>query len=386
MSILDKFIILFESKGADKVKRNQDDLKKSSDNLEKSFKKNQEASHKAELNFSALTKKLAALGTAMLGASAISSNLSSAFDYTKQLDFSSRSLGINIKDLDVWSNAVKKYGGTAESFSASIGNLANKLHTSGQVALETLPIFANTLQKMGRAAAFKYGAVLGLDKSTINLLRQGRQEVESLIKAQEKLGTVTEKDAIAARKFNEAWIDASQALRRSFLDLETLALPTLTKVLKNITDQIVENREFFKKTGRIRVTGLLDKKSDNAEKSTTIEKIKESYRHLIETHRPNIQNISNNTNINKNSLPDVKITLDSFNRALGAIANTPMSLISNTNPGGYLMSNNNVTINNDQITIETQATNSEDIAQNFTEMMTRQLRQANNTFDDGLKI
>lgn len=386
MSILDKFIILFESKGADKVRRDQDDLKKSSDAVDKSLKQNAEESHKAELNFSALTKKLAALGTAMLGASAISSNLSNTFAYTKQLDFSSRSLGLNIKDLDVWSNAVKKYGGTADGFAASIKNLADKLYTSGDVALTTLPKFANTLQKMGRAAAFKYGRQLGLDDATINLLRQGREEVERLIQAQEKLGTVTEKDAIAARKFNEAWIDASQAIRRSFLDLETLALPTLTKVLKNITDQIVENRDFFKKTGRIRVTGLLDTKTGDTKQETTIEKIKESYRHLLETHRPNIENISNNTNINKNSLPDLKITLDSFNRALGAIANTPMSLISNPSPGGYLMSNNNVTINNDQITIQTQATNSSEIAQNFNDMMIRQLRQANNTFDDGLKI
>jgi hypothetical protein len=217
MSILDSFYILFKSQGTDEVKKSLDGVNSATNKVSESFKK---MSHE-------LTGAIA--GFISLGA--ILEGLKSSLSYAVRLDQASQSLAVNIDELDAWGNAVTRIGGTAEAFQGSLKNLAQRLGTSGEVALKVLPQLADSFQKMGRFSAIRYGESLGLDEKTILLLQKGRLEVEATIRQQKELGLVSKKDAEAAREFNYAWQDATHAFRMAFLGAAETVLPVITGIV-----------------------------------------------------------------------------------------------------------------------------------------------------------
>ena len=77
-----------------------------------------------------------------------------------------------------------------------------------------------------------YGKSLGLDTSTIMLLQQGRREVESVIRQQQKLGVVTKEQADITRKYDNALYDASRAYQTFFRELAVPMLPGITRGLE----------------------------------------------------------------------------------------------------------------------------------------------------------
>ncbi len=236
MSVLDTFFTLFKSSGVEDVEKDNDRAKKSNDKLDESLKGSRKTSDDLTRSFKSMGSELIGLATAGLSVASILSKLKSSVSYTIDLAQVSRVLNVNISDLDAWGNAVKKTGGTVQTFESSLQNLAMHLGTTGDVALKVLPQFADSFQKLGRYGSMKYGAMLGMDESLILLLQKGRREVESVIKQQKELGVVTQHDAEVALKFNSAWTNTTQTFRTLFAETATDILPLLTTLLSAFTE------------------------------------------------------------------------------------------------------------------------------------------------------
>src|ERR1043165_2772805 len=178
MSALETLYILFKSFGTDDVKKAQEEVKKSADKMNESLKDSEKVGDKVTESFSKLGKELTNTITKVISVGALLAGIKNSINYAEDVDLASRQLAVNVDELDAWDNAVRRTGGTAEQFQASLRRLAQQLGTSGQIALEVLPQLADSFQQMGRFGAIRYGEILGLDENTILLLQKGRREVE----------------------------------------------------------------------------------------------------------------------------------------------------------------------------------------------------------------
>lgn len=230
MSILETFYILFKS-DASEVKKGAEEAEKSTKRLNETLNNTGKASEKVGAAFLGMARAFTGVIAAAVSASTVIAGIRSATEYSQQLAVISQQLGVNVTELDAWSNAVKRSGGSAEGFQSSLRNLSTHLGGSPAIALKVLPQLADVFSRLGRVRAFQYGKMLGLDESTILLLQHGRREVEDVIKRQKELGLVTKQDTELSLKFNRELTDTQTALRGVYLELSAAILPYLTKFL-----------------------------------------------------------------------------------------------------------------------------------------------------------
>jgi hypothetical protein len=139
--------------------------------------------------------------------------LKATIDFSQELYKGSEALGVNIEKLGAWSSAVMKAGGESTDFQQSLLEFAKKFNISADEAINKLPALADQLSKLNHIEALKLGSELGLNESTITLLRKGREEVEALIKAQYELGVVTREDADIIHKFTQQFESTAHVFR-----------------------------------------------------------------------------------------------------------------------------------------------------------------------------
>lgn len=168
------------------------------------------------------------------------------------------------KQLSSWRGAAILAGGSAEGLTNSVQGLVSQFQTwslTGESSV--IPYFRalgiNITDAGGRmrnwgdilldlsekfkgldpAKAAAFGHALGFDQGTINLLIQGRDIVAAMIGQQEKLGIVTEADAVAGASLARAWGEMEQkgtSLGRGILTWLTPALVTsLTLVTRSLS-------------------------------------------------------------------------------------------------------------------------------------------------------
>jgi hypothetical protein len=167
---------------------------------------------------------------------AIINQATHALKYAFDLTEASQQLGVNTSALETWGGVVQKTGGTLSSFTKTLETLAEKLGTTPKIALQSLPVLAAQFERLNRAQAVKYGKVLGLDLPTILLLQKGRAEVDALVKRQQELGTITEKDAGTFRRFRSELQDTGHGIQYIFLQMALKVLPVINNILHAIQD------------------------------------------------------------------------------------------------------------------------------------------------------
>jgi hypothetical protein len=234
MSILETFYILFKSDSKD-VKKGAEDAKKSTEDLAKSLDSVNLGANRVGDSFVAMGRSIAGVAAALLTVGTVIGNLKEAYHYTLGLDQASEALNVNIETLDAWGRAVQKNGGTAQGFQSSIQNLAKTLNIRNSDALKMLPLLADTFRKAGHDRSMRFGQRIGLDQATIMLLQQGRREVDSVIARQKELGTVTKRDAEIASEFNDKWSDMTFAFRMMWIQVGNTILPILEKIIEVFT-------------------------------------------------------------------------------------------------------------------------------------------------------
>ena len=240
--ILETLYILFKS-NTDDVEKGAKKAKKTTDDLNNSLLGTSEAGKKIGGIFFEVASYFTAMATAAVSVYALVDGLKEAFKYTSQLDLSSRSIGLDVADIDKWGNALRRTGGDAKSFEQNVRNLSQHTGLTPTVALQFLPALADSLRKLSYVQAVNFGQAFGLDLPMITLLRQTNTELDKLLERQEYLGVVTDKDQVAAQDFNFALQDTSHALRNMFISLGTEVLPVLTGLLNHLIPVIVYLRQ-----------------------------------------------------------------------------------------------------------------------------------------------
>lgn len=276
-SIFDIFYILFES-DTKKVEEGAKKAEQVTDSLNKKLSATETVGNKLGASFNKLVKQAAGAFAAYLSVGAVLGGIKAASDYANKLDDLSKALGVNVRELSMWSDAVAKKGGTAEGFQNTLQSMTAALtdfavkgksrvepffkelgirmtDSRGKARdfLDILPELAGQFEKLSKSESFGLGQKLGLDGGTIMLLQSGRREVDLLIARQKELGVVTERDAEIAAVFNTQWADTAHAFRSVFLALNANILPVFTRVLKLFEDLAV----FMRKEGDLIEGGII---------------------------------------------------------------------------------------------------------------------------------
>jgi len=238
MAVMETLWVLFKSNAA-QIKKDYEKATKASKDMETELKGAAKAGAAVGKAFTDAAKSFASLAAGALSVYAVFDGLRGATDYAVQLGNLANLLGVNVAELDEWSNAAVAAGGSAEAFQSSLRALSSNTGLTPSDALKALPKFADALQQMGRVRAFQYGKSLGLDESTIRLLMHGSAAVEELVKRQKELGVVTAKQMKVTREFNRSWIDMRHAMRSMFGEVATEGLPVLKELLDAMTKTFV---------------------------------------------------------------------------------------------------------------------------------------------------
>lgn len=160
-------------------------------------------------------------------------------------------IGVDIEELQHWSNAAELAGGSAEGFQSSLqtmnrhlqmaaegqGQAANAFSQFGvkikdgsgkaRDALDVMRDLAGAFEKMDKQKALAMGQRIGLDRGTIMLLQSGKAKLEDLLKAQKELGAYTKEDEEIAHKANEEIKKLKQTLKMVAAEVLRHVVPAL---------------------------------------------------------------------------------------------------------------------------------------------------------------
>lgn len=257
-SILETFVILFESNAED-VEKGNDSAKRSADRLQSALANVDDRSKTVGDNFLRMASTLGGAIGSVIALTGVTSAVLAAANNADALGEFSERLELNIEDVNAWGDAVQVNGGTAEGFRASVDNLIDGLVTfatkgTSRVApffkelgiqmvdangkarnvMDILPELADAFEGLSKQESAGLGRKLGLDQGTIMLLQRGRREVDAQIKQQKELGTVTKEAAEIAGKFNDEADNTAKVFRSIFTAVGTTVLPVFTAILTGV--------------------------------------------------------------------------------------------------------------------------------------------------------
>lgn len=258
MSVLDTFYILFDS-DASKLDKGLGETEKKTDRLTGKIGAVDVAAGKMGGSLLRSMAGLAGTVVAAVSLAAITRGVMAATDKADMLAKSAKAANASIEDFTAWSDLIKKSGGSADGFAASLGNLNQQLAqidvtgksraapflkelgidldlaaNKGRSAMDFLPQLADAFQGLDSAKAVGIGRRLGLDQATIMTLQSGRREVEAMIAREKELGTVTKQQAEIAEKFNDTIDDTAHAFRSIWLGVAEYVLPPLTWMMEKM--------------------------------------------------------------------------------------------------------------------------------------------------------
>ncbi|MDL9986217.1 hypothetical protein M5X66_13110 [Providencia sp. PROV188] len=173
-------------------------------------------------------KALATLFSTILVSSGLQKLIDDTAKANDQLNFMSKNLGVNATTVKRWQGAAEMAGGSAEGMAASMGGLSKSLWdlaTMGDTSI--LPYFnalnvgvmknsgelrnlddilldvADSLSQMSRPQAYNFAKNMGFDEGTINMLLQGRKEVEEYLALQKDIVVSSEQELEISRQLNK---------------------------------------------------------------------------------------------------------------------------------------------------------------------------------------
>ncbi|MEY0432403.1 hypothetical protein AB7V88_21785 [Providencia rettgeri] len=219
----------------DKLSASIDDVDKSSANLTITIKGLSDEKKKAKEQTDNFTKSVNNATKALVGlftAIFVSTGLTKLIDETAktndQLNFLSKNLGMNAAEVKRWQGAAQMSGGSADGMAASLSGLSKSLWdmvTMGDTSV--LPYFnalnvgviksngelrnlddilldvSDSLSKMSRPQAYNFAKNMGFDDGTINMLLQGRREVEEYLALQKDIVVSSEQELEISRQLNK---------------------------------------------------------------------------------------------------------------------------------------------------------------------------------------
>ena len=255
------------------------DLEGASKDTEGSVKKLSSASKTTSTAVDGLAKSVGSFLAILGGTMALRAFIEDTIASNAALDRLSKNLGMNVEDVSAWGNAVEQMGGSAKGLQGTLSMLSQsqtELRLTGQSNL--IPYFsalgvsmagvggvarpvndilldlAGSFSKMDRTTANNMGKMMGIDQDTLNLLLQGRQAVELMIKRQKETNAVTKEQAEQSAKLQKQMIGLKQnfeAVGRSLLQSASPAIEKFLQILTSLSQWVQNNAEFIKDFGMI---------------------------------------------------------------------------------------------------------------------------------------
>jgi hypothetical protein len=249
------------------LKETEKEAQKTGDELANTGKKGTEG---FESLAKSATKFLAVIG----GAVAIKRFIADTIESSSAIYRLSQNLGLGSDTLSAWSMANQMAGGSAEGLQGTIAMLSRaqtELQLTGQSSL--IPFFSalgvsisdlyghakpttdlllelsEKFSSMDRATAFNLGQMMGIDPGTMNLLLQGRKEVELLIRREKEHGAVTKAQAEQSERLRQQMLRGKQvfaAFGRELLSDVTPAIEKVFEIFRSLTDWMTSHKQFVK--------------------------------------------------------------------------------------------------------------------------------------------
>ena len=259
MQVIDALLItlgLDSSKFQKGQKDVQDSLKKTKEGSNKVAKDMEADGKQAAQFFSKLRNEAIAFTAALVGANGVKNFVSHIVTGDAALGRFSKNVGMSADRLSAWEMIADRTGGSSDGMANSVKNMASQMQqlkltgTNGMLPFliqagvniakfnaestsmeDRLFMLGDAFKAMPDAKAQFLGGQMGFDEGTINVLKQGRSALQSLLIEQEKLGHSRQGDVDSALALAAAWDKLSQSaisLGRSIL---TQASPPLLKFM-----------------------------------------------------------------------------------------------------------------------------------------------------------
>jgi len=265
------------------VKKLQD-LEKAGAKAEQGNKKLTASTKEVAKSTENVTHVLTRLLTVIGGTVAIKAMIQDFIDTNAQLDRLSKNLELNVSDISAWSNAAERLGGSAAGLQGTFDMLSKsqtQLMLTGESSL--IPFFSalgvsladfqgkarpvtdilldlsDHFSRMDRTTANNMGRMMGIDQGTMNLLLQGRKELELEIRRQKEQNAVTKAQAEEASKLQRGINDVRQGFAAFGRTLLMDAAPSLEKLFDMLTGFIhwaQENKEVIEDFLKVIAVGL----------------------------------------------------------------------------------------------------------------------------------
>lgn len=223
--------------------------------------------------FIALQVGLAAVAAAAVVAGAAIKVAISQGNNTDMFGLTANLTGVGVEGLHAYANAAQIAGGSVEGFLGTVRNLTTSLkkvlidgnqgfqevmarmginifdasNADGLKTTEQLLVsLAEQFHKFDAGTQLSLADMLGIDSGTLLLLKQGPVALREAIAEQERLGEITEKDALIARRFNAEWertVDIFGQIGRGISNVILPALTSLLEVFRAGWEWIRENQD-----------------------------------------------------------------------------------------------------------------------------------------------
>lgn len=224
-----------------------------------------------------LARSLAGLFAVIGGSMALRNFVEETIATNAELERFSKNIGLSVSDVSAWGNAVEGMGGNAKGLRGTMDMLSKsqtQLQLTGESSL--IPYFSmmgismadasgharKVTDELADMASFAEGkdrttmrnmfASMGIDEGTINLMLQGRKELELNLKRQKEYNAVTKEQAETAVKLQRAQVQLRQSLEALGRSLLQQAAPGLEKFmgwLQTFGSWLQQNMEFVKDFG-----------------------------------------------------------------------------------------------------------------------------------------
>ena len=146
----------------------------------------------------------------LLGAFAIGGTINSYISNAMSAGELADKLKVDVEEIQIWSGAMERAGGSAASLQATI----EKLNASGKAQGDAIGVLLDLADKAGTMSKEAFVArakELEIDEKTIEVLAQGRKALDEHLKRQRELGAYTKEDAEQSKRFKQSLADLLQA-------------------------------------------------------------------------------------------------------------------------------------------------------------------------------
>lgn len=214
-----------------------------------------------------VSKIFTGFGAALVGAFSVGSAFSTWKEQAAELGGVSRRLKMSIEDVQGWTGAIGKFGGSTQDFEGTLRGLNGQLARmatigksragtllqslgidAGEIgrqrnALDVLEDLAGVMEQMAPDEARGIGAALGLDSSTIMLLQQGREGMRDLIREKRESAVYTKEDADAVKAYD---VEMGK-LKKGFMGIMGVLFRSIMPAFTLVTKYVGQFVNFLRK-------------------------------------------------------------------------------------------------------------------------------------------